>query len=205
MGPPGGKRYVGGRGCPGLAMVARSPAAKKRVGHAPQAPAARSKPAATAKPPVIRQSVEITCSAQRAWTAITSPDEVNRWFTERCEFESRPGGRVLYWWNSQQPSRPDYVAPSRFGTAAECRVEAWDPPRAFTLQALAHWPGTVRFWVEAIPKGCRVSVEHAGWPKRDDWYKSHVAGWTEVLEYLQNYLQMPEAQYDAYVEKREAR
>lgn len=154
-----------------------------------------------AGPPVIREAVDVGVPPARLWSAITSPDEINRWLTRRCEFEARPGGRVLYWWSSERPTCPDYVAPSRFGTAAEVRIESWDPPRLLVVRAVNHWPGTVAFRLEPAAGGSRLTVEHEGWPKRDDWFQQHKEGWRFHLDLLRAYLEKPEAEYDAYFAK----
>lgn len=170
------------------------PAARKK----PQARAPKKAPK-PATPAPIDVAVEIRSSAGRVWDALTQPDQVNRWFTARCEFEARNGGRVLYYWSSAEPDRPPYVERSRYGTAAECRIEGWEPPRRLELRALAHWPGRVRFTLEPTATGCRVRVEHEGWPAKDDWYRMHVTGWTEMLERLKHFLEDSETVYDAYL------
>lgn len=153
----------------------------------------------------IRVSVEAQALPTRAWSAITSPDEINRWFTDRCEFEARPGGRVLYWFSSRVPESPDYVGRSRFGTAAETRIGSWDPPRSFSVRSQTHWPGAVTFRIEPHPLGSRITVEHTGWPKRDAWYKDHAEGWKQAMDLLRNYLEKPESEYDSYLASVEGR
>lgn len=191
--------------------VARRPAprAAPRKAAKRKPSTTRAKAPATPKrptpPPDITESVEIRAPSHRVWAALTNADEINRWLTKRCEFEARIGGRVLYYWNSEAPIRPDYVQPSRYGTAAEARVQSWEPRRSFTLQSLTHWPGTVTFRLEDLPFGTRVTIQHTGWPARDDWYRAHKEGWHDHLDLLRHYLEVPEAEYEALVAKREAR
>lgn len=173
-------------------------AAKKAPAKKKAAPRKAAAPKAKAEDLTIHAAMDVHATPARVWAAITSPDEINRWFTARCEFEARVGGRVLYWWSSEQPARPDYVAPSRFGTAAEVRIESWEPPRSFRVRALNHWPGTVEFRIDPTPGGSRVAVEHEGFPQRDDWHKGHVEGWKYHLDLLKHYLEKPETEYEAY-------
>lgn len=186
------------------APQAEPPAAIPKPEKAPPKPKpVKAPPAPPALPPPIVKSVDVQAPPHRVWAALTSPDEVNRWFTERCEFEARPNGRVLYCWYTAPAVLPDYVQPSRFGNAAEARIESWEPRKGFTVRPMSLWPGTVAFRLEEIPQGTRVTVEHAGWPRKDDWYRAHTDGWADFLDYLRHYLEMPEAAYDAYVAKKE--
>jgi len=181
-------------------------AAPKKTKSAPAVVAATPKaPPAPKAPPVIRTSAEIHAPAHRVWAALTSPDEVNRWFTDRCEFEARPGGRVLFAWFGDAGTLPAYVNPSRQGMAAEARVEAWEPRRTFSIRPTARWPGLVTYRIEDLGERTRVEVVHEGWPTKDDWFKAHEKGWTEALDLLKHYLEKPEAEFDAYLAKVEAR
>jgi uncharacterized protein YndB with AHSA1/START domain len=179
-------------------------AAPKRKA-APKRAAVAKAPPAPKTPPVIQASIEIHAPAHRVWAALTSPDEVNRWFTDRCEFEARPNGRVLYAWFGAEGNPPAYVAASRHGLAAEARIETWEPRRSFSLRPTTRWPGLVTFRLEELPDRTRLQLMHEGWPEKDEWYRAHEKGWTEALDLLKHYLEKPEAEFDAYLAKVEAR
>lgn len=184
------------------AAVRRKASAAPAPAKAPPAPKAPPKPKT---PPAIHASVDVHAPAFRVWAALTSPDEVNRWFTDRCEFEARPGGRVLYAWFGEPANLPAYASPSRHGLAAEGRIEKWEPRNAFSIRPTSHWPGLVTFHIHEEAGRTRIAVDHEGWPEKDDWYRSQEAVWNEALGLLKHYLEKPEAEFDAYLAKIEAR
>lgn len=187
-------------------VKAKTSKATKKPGPAVSTPKLTPAPSPDlAQPMTIRVEATIRAPLHRLWAALTSPDEVNRWFTKRCEFEARPNGRVLYWWSSEPANVPEYVNRSRFGTAAECRIESWSPPTSFTVNATTQWPGKAKFVLEPSVAGTHLVLEHSGWPKKDAWYRDHVDGWNKHVDFLKQYLELPEAEFDAYVAKRTAR
>lgn len=169
---------------------------------AAKAPKVVPAPAPPPPPPSIEAEVDIAAPPHRVWAALTSPDEINRWFTDRCEFEARLNGRVLYaWWRSEE-GRPDYVGASRQGAAVEARIDAWEPRRSFTVKPGTWWPGRVTFRLEERLAGTHLTLGHEGWPTKDAWYRSHDDGWKNVLDTLRHYLEMPEPQFDAWLAKK---
>ncbi len=50
----------------------------------------------------IELQIEIRASVERVWSAITSPDEIAKWFGDKAEVDLRPGGPALFGWTSSE-------------------------------------------------------------------------------------------------------
>ncbi len=86
----------------------------------------------------IELQVEIRAPIHRVWSAITSADEIARWFGDIAEVDLRPGGAALFGWSSsetfhaiveivEEPSRFAYSwatnADEQIGEGPSTRVE----------------------------------------------------------------------------------
>jgi len=136
---------------------------------------------------IILAAVEIAASPERVFQAVAS-EEIASWWgspetyrVTRWTGDVRPGG----WWRSEGVGADgatfavggeilDVVPPSLF-------VHTW---------RYEHRPSdvtTVRFQIEPIPGGSRVTVRHEGFTNRTDC-DSHSRGWERVLGWLRTHL-----------------
>jgi uncharacterized protein YndB with AHSA1/START domain len=82
------------------------------------------------------------------WTAITEPDEIERWTGSRPEIDLRPGGR--------------YVTRHRGGEQVTDRITRLEPPRLFEHTFWVHINPTALVTWELSPAngGCRLVLTH---------------------------------------------
>ncbi len=138
---------------------------------------------------VILSSVEIDAPPERVFRALTSPDEVPRWWgsddtyrTTSWTGDLRPGGA----WQAEGKSAGGEVF-SVGGTYLEV-----DPPRKLVHTWRAYWDGgcetQVTFLLEPIPSGTLLTLRHEGFAGRPDSCKAHAAGWERVFGWLIGYV-----------------
>jgi uncharacterized protein YndB with AHSA1/START domain len=136
---------------------------------------------------VILAAVEIAAPAERVFRAISSEEIANWWGSPstyrvtRWTGDIRPGG----WWRSEGVST-DGTAFAVSGTVLQV-----DPPWLLVQTwRYEHKPGettTVRFRIESIPGGCRLTVRHEGFTDRSSC-ESHASGWERVLTWLTSFV-----------------
>jgi uncharacterized protein YndB with AHSA1/START domain len=143
----------------------------------------------------IDRTIEIKAPPERVWRALTNAAELSAWFQLTIEGELAPGKEV--WMTS--------VHPQHAGQRFLVRVTEMSPPRRFVWQ----WhPGevdrnvdysreprtTVTFTLEPTETGTRLSVKETGFDeislaRRAKVYGDNSQGWTEVLGWLQRYVE----------------
>lgn len=135
----------------------------------------------------ILASVEIAAPPERVFRAISS-DEIATWWgspetyrVTRWTGDVRPGG----WWRSEG------VGADGTAFAVSGDILEVDPPRSL-VQTWRYegTPGdvtTVRFHIDAIPGGSRLTVRHTGFTDRHAC-DSHSRGWERVLAWLTGYI-----------------
>jgi uncharacterized protein YndB with AHSA1/START domain len=136
---------------------------------------------------VILASVEIAASPERIFQAISSEEIANWWGSSetyrvtRWTGDVRPGG----WWRSEGVSADG----TPFAVRGDIlRVEA--PFLLVQTWQYEHKPGdvtTVRFRIEPIPGGARLTVRHEGFADRAAC-DSHSRGWERVLTWLTSFI-----------------
>jgi uncharacterized protein YndB with AHSA1/START domain len=141
--------------------------------------------------------VEIAVAPERVFRALTDPQEVPRWWGSPDQYrvteyqaDLRVGGR----WKSVGRSADG----STFAVTGEF-LEI-DPPRRLVHTWIADWDGgattTIRYQLESIPEGTRVTVRHEGFADRAASCQGHAEGWERVLGWLAGHLQpRPERRY----------
>ena len=133
----------------------------------------------------ILASVEIAAKPERVFRAITTPDEIVRWWgsdemyrTKEWEQDLRVGGR----WRAKGLGA-DGVPFSVEGEFLEI-----DPPRTLKQSWKPDWDGghttQLTYRLEEIAGGTRVTVRHEGFGDRHDSCRSHAYGWEAVLRWL---------------------
>ncbi len=143
----------------------------------------------------IDRTIEIKAPPERVWRALTSAAELSAWFQVKIEGEITPGSEM--WMTS--------VHAEHAGTRFRVRFVEMTPPRRFAWQ----WcPGavdptvdysrepqtTVTFTLEPSAVGTRLSVAETGFDqvaltRRAKVYADNSQGWTEVLGWLQRYVE----------------
>lgn len=135
----------------------------------------------------ILASVEIAAPPERVFRAISS-EEIAEWWgsaetyrVTRWTGDIRPGG----WWRSEGVSADGQP----FTVSGD--VLEFDPPRLFVhTWRYEGRPGdvtTVRYHIEPIPGGSRLTVRHEGFTDRGAC-ESHAHGWERVLSWLTAFL-----------------
>jgi uncharacterized protein YndB with AHSA1/START domain len=146
---------------------------------------------------IVRVVAEIKASPEKVFRALTDPNEVPKWWgqegvyrTAKWESDLRPGGK----WKSyiaepegQAMTDPRTTEPQTVG--GEYIVV--DPPRVLEFTWSPSWDGfavsTVRYEIEPIPTGSRLTVIHSGFEGRSEMASSHGEGWVRVLGWLSSY------------------
>ena len=143
----------------------------------------------------IDRSIQIDAPPDRVWRALTNADELSAWFKVTIEGEIAPGNDV--WMTS--------VDPQWAGQRFRVLFTEMTPPRRLTWQ----WhPGevdpsvdysreprtTVTFTLEPSGRGTRLTVSETGFDaislaRRAKVYGDNSQGWTEVLVWLQTYVE----------------
>jgi uncharacterized protein YndB with AHSA1/START domain len=143
----------------------------------------------------IDRAIDINAAPERVFRALTTASELSAWFQVTIEGELAAGHDV--WMTS--------VHPGHAGQRFNVRIVDITPPRSVTWE----WhPGevdrnldyskeprtTVRFTLEPTARGTRLTVSETGFDaislaRRAKVHKDNSQGWTEVLVWLQKYVQ----------------
>ena|SRR5437773_1537703 len=70
----------------------------------------------------VHREVFFEAPADEIWTALTDPDELERWFANEVELDAEPGGRAIFRWSN--------------GEEREAVVEEVEPARRLVLRWL---------------------------------------------------------------------
>jgi uncharacterized protein YndB with AHSA1/START domain len=132
---------------------------------------------------LVLASVEIAAPPERVFRAISSAEIADWWGSPdtyrvtRWTGDVRPGG----WWRSEGVSADG----TSFAVSGEI-LEVEAPSLLIQTWHYDSKPGdvtTVRFRIDAIPGGSRLTVRHQGFRDRDSC-ESHSNGWERVLSWL---------------------
>jgi len=123
-------------------------------------------------------SIVIDAPVQKVWDEITKTGGIQRpLYNTMLEVELEEGGSLRYY------------SPDRKRVFVAGRVLEVDPPRRLRhtyIFAMKPGPATEVTWdLEETPRGCRVTVTHAGWPS-EKLAQKHEAGWNEILGLLKS-------------------
>jgi uncharacterized protein YndB with AHSA1/START domain len=143
----------------------------------------------------IDKSIEINAAPERVYRALSTAAELSAWFQVAIEGELAAGKDV--WMTS--------VHPGHAGQRFNVRIVDMTPSRSVTWQ----WhPGevdsaidydkeprtTVRFTLEPTTRGTKLTVSETGFDaialaRRAKVHQDNTQGWTEVLVWLQKYVE----------------
>ena len=132
--------------------------------------------------PAIERTLRLRATPARVWRALTEPDELNRWFGQRCAIDLRPGGEAWMEWDGY----------GRFAM----RVERVDAERYLAIRwagdtdkTLDESPGTLVEWTldPSDEGGTLLRLRESGFTTRESRL-AHVGGWVEELAELMDHL-----------------
>lgn len=141
----------------------------------------------------IERTVDLPFPPERVWRALTQPQELSRWFSDRVDLDPTDGGEIILEWDE-------------YGQASGV-VEVFEPPHRFAFRWRAHGvaheePLTpnnstlVTFTLVPTGAGTRLELVETGFsllPEalREAAYRENVSGWRVELKELVDYLNQP--------------
>ncbi len=144
----------------------------------------------------ILATVEIAAPPERVFTALTSADDVVKWWGSADTY------RTTAWSMPTKPGAPwNASGVGADGTAfsVEGEVVLVDAPRKLVWTWRAPWDGnqttTITYSLEPIDGGTRVTLKHEGFGDRHDSCRSHGEGWERVLGWASAHLGAPPSRF----------
>jgi len=134
---------------------------------------------------IILATVDIEASPERVFRALTTADELTKWWGEDGVYRTtawsvdlRVGGR----W------RAEGLGADGAPFSVEGEFVEIEPPHRLVQTWRPDWDGghttTITYRVEAIAEGSRVTVRHTGFGDRAASCSRHADGWQQVLGWL---------------------
>jgi uncharacterized protein YndB with AHSA1/START domain len=137
---------------------------------------------------VVLAVVEIQVPPERVFRALTTPDELVKWWGSPDTYqltESTMDLRVGGKWRTL--GRGETGPFSVSGEFLEI-----DPPRKLVQTWVADWDGgnttTIHYLLDPIATGTRVTVRHEGFGDRAESCEGHSHGWERVLGWLERFV-----------------
>jgi uncharacterized protein YndB with AHSA1/START domain len=143
----------------------------------------------------IDRTIEIQAPPERVFKALTTAAELSEWFQVKIEGPIAQGGEV--WMTSVHPDHAGQRWPVRIIelTAPRRVVWQWHPGQVDPARDYSREPQTtVTFTLEPSGRGTRVNVSETGFDaialeRRAKVYEDNSQGWSEVLVWLQKYVE----------------
>ena len=136
---------------------------------------------------VITRALEFSSDIERVWKALTDPSEIAKWFSDRVEFDPRPGSPGWLEWDKhgRYPLRVEAVEPPH-------RISwSWshDPDHDFDPEnsTLVEWTLS-----EREEGGTLLELRESGFRTEAD-YQENQGGWTAELGELAELLEGQQA------------
>lgn len=133
--------------------------------------------------PDIFHHFPIRASARQVFRAVSTPADLDAWWTKRCSGEPAPGSRYELWFGPQFDWR--------------AVVSLCVPDAEFELQITSadqDWLGTrVGFALTEKDGATQVRFHHTGWPRDNDHYRVSNFCWAMYLRLLKRYVETGEA------------
>ena len=143
----------------------------------------------------IERAIDIKATPDRVWRALTNAEEISAWFKVTIEGAIAVGQEVwmtsIHAQHTGQRFRVRFIEmtpPARF-------VWQWHPGEVDPDVDYSHEPRTtVTFTLEPLESGTRLSLTETGFDeisllRRAKVYRDNSEGWTEVLGWLQTYVE----------------
>jgi uncharacterized protein YndB with AHSA1/START domain len=145
----------------------------------------------------ILATVEIAAQPERVFRALTSPDEIVRWWGSEEMYKTiswTPEFRVGGKWRSEgrDAGGDTFAIEGEYLEIAPPRklVQTWKPDFD------AGHETTLTYLLEPTETGTRVTLRHEGFADREQSLKSHAFGWEFVLNWLGDFAAPPAAVTD---------
>ena len=143
----------------------------------------------------IDKSIEIEAPIERVWRALTDARELGAWFQVQIEGAIEAGSEV--WMTSVHPQHAGQRWPVRIVELAPPRrvVWQWHPGEIDPAVDYSKEPRTtVTFTLEPAGAGTLLRVAETGFEelslaRRAKAYADNTQGWTEVVVWLQRYVE----------------
>ncbi len=143
----------------------------------------------------IERIVILPVSLERAWAAITEPEQMSQWAGAQVEMELLPGAEARLVWGDD---------------VVRWRIDAFEPPGRFAYRwypgsgddltlPLENQPATmVEFFLEEIPEGTKLTLIESGFAALPPDHferslKENNEGWDALLGMLVAYFDIPAA------------
>ena len=136
------------------------------------------------KTPLLGRSLEkelfIKATPERVFQALTTKEDLERWFLVKAEVDLRPGGEIRFEW------APDAVEVGK--------ILVLEPPHrlSYSWEAFEPSPTTITFELTAENDGTHLRLIHTGIGQGEDWdnyYTSVNGGWSAHLADLTAWLE----------------
>jgi uncharacterized protein YndB with AHSA1/START domain len=138
----------------------------------------------------VERSIWIDAPRERAWSAVTEPAQLDRWYANCCNWDIpalQVGTRIRFYDTSGE--NDEQIA----------TIAVVDPPREFTVRWLPDqtYPGTTlitSFLLEAEGSGTRVTIRESGYEAlpdddRQEWLDATGSGYTMSMENLKAHVE----------------
>lgn len=132
--------------------------------------------------PNILHDFMVKADPSTVYRAITTPDGLNQWWTQRAQGRALAGDEYELW----------------FGPDADWRARVTEavPGRSFGLEmtgAAADWLGTrVRFALEAEGDWTKVRFSHSGWQSESEHFRVSSYCWAMYLRVMRRFVESGE-------------
>ncbi len=128
----------------------------------------------------LEKELFIKASPQRVFQALTTKEDLERWFLVEAEIDLRPGGAIRFAW-----------APGVFETG---KILVCEPPHRLCYTWDTFGPGatTITFELTAQNDGTHLHLIHTGIGEGEDWdtyYNSVNGGWCAHLKDLTSWIE----------------
>ncbi|MGA8431908.1 MAG: SRPBCC domain-containing protein [Candidatus Sulfotelmatobacter sp.] len=144
----------------------------------------------------ITTEIDIAAPAERIFQALTSAEELSRWFTNpSCpvklwQMDARVGGVYGY-----ETEKGTVVVNGVSGFECHGEILEIDPPRILVYSWIANWHHDknlrtiVRWELTPYPGGTHVKVTHSGLANEEAARKDYSGGWPGVVEMLKKFVE----------------
>ena len=128
----------------------------------------------------LEKDLFIKASPRRVFQALTTKEDLERWFLVKAEVDVRPGGAIRFEWGS--------------GMVEEGLILVYEPPHrlSYTWEAFEPSPTTITFELTAEDDGTRLHLIHSGIGEGEGWdnyFTSVDGGWSTHLVDLTSWLE----------------
>jgi uncharacterized protein YndB with AHSA1/START domain len=129
---------------------------------------------------MLEKDLFIKATPDRVFQALTTKEDLERWFVKCAEVDLRPGGAVRFSWKP--------------GTFEVGKILVLEPPHrlSYSWETFGPGPTTITFELTAERDGTRLHLTHTNIGTGEDWdtyYTSINSGWNAHLVDLISWLE----------------